>query len=80
MPIFLSALFLTATLEGIAYAIFGSVVFAFGVGLSLVISSLLVVAAKNYLEKTYRNITPWFEVGSAMVLILTGLLLILQVI
>lgn len=78
MPIFLSALFLTATMEGIAYAIFGSVVFALGVGLSLILASLLVVTAKNYLEKTYRNIAPWFEVGSAMVLIFTGLLLTLQ--
>lgn len=78
MPIFLSALFLTATLEGIAYAILGSVVFALGIGLSLIVSSLLVVTAKNYLDKIYRNIAPWFEVGSAIVLILTGLLLTLQ--
>ena len=78
LPIFLSALFLTATLEELVYAILGSVVFALGAGLALIISSFLVVTTEKFLSKTYRNVAPWFELGSAVMLILTGLLMIFQ--
>lgn len=78
MPIFLAALFMTATSESISYAILGSTVFALGAGLSLVISSLLVATAKNLLQKAYGRFAPWFEPMSAIMLMVTGLLLTLQ--
>jgi cytochrome c-type biogenesis protein len=80
MPIFLAALFMTATSENIIYAIMGSVVFAFGAGVSLIASSFLVVTAKSYVQKAYREFAPWFERVSALLLIVTGLLLAFQVI
>ena len=80
MPIFLAALFMTATLESVTYAILGSAVFALGAGVSLVASSFLVATAKNHIQKSYKDFAPWFEPVSAMLLIVTGLLLAFQIV
>jgi len=80
MPIFLSALFLTATLENMLYAVLGSTVFASGAGLSLIVSSFAAANARDLLMKTYRSVGPWFEFISATLLISTGLLLSLSII
>lgn len=80
LPIFLSALFLTATIEGITYAILGLVTFALGAGVPLVISSFLIAKSKEYIMRIYCNFSPMFETVSAFLLIFTGLLMVLQII
>jgi cytochrome c-type biogenesis protein len=80
MPIFLAALFMTATFENVAYAILGSTVFALGAGVSLIISSFLVATSKKRIEKINNNFAPWFELVSALLLLVTGILLLFQII
>jgi len=77
MPIFLSAILL-AVIPGDPFATIAHLaVFGLGAGVPFIFSSLLVATTKGFIRTRYHSIARFFEYGSALVLIVVGLLLLL---
>lgn len=79
-PLFISAILLAATLKSLWSTLLALLVFSLGASLPFIVASLLVSTAKNFVGRRYRRFSQLFEQISALILILTGLLLILPAI
>jgi len=78
MPIFLSVILLAIIPGNFFVTAANLIIFGFGAGTPFILSSLLITSTKDFVGRRYRSVAPFFEFGSALVLILTGLLLLLS--
>jgi len=76
MPIFLSAILLAIIPGNFLVTVANLVIFGFGAGTPFILSSLLITSTRDFVGRRYRSVAPLFEFGPALVLILTGLLLL----
>jgi len=78
LPIFLSVILLAIIPGNFFVTVANLIIFGFGAGTPFILSSLLITSTKDFVGRRYRSVAPFFEFGSALVLILTGLLLLLS--
>ncbi len=79
MPIFLSAVIAASTLQSMASTLLNLLTFSVGAALPFLASPLLMIGAKNTLGNQYLAYAKWLRPLSALVLILTGLLLFIPI-
>lgn len=75
-PIFLSVLLYALTVAGFFGSTITFLVYALGVGVPLILISLLVARAKESALRRFHRITPWLHKASGTILILVGIYLI----
>jgi peroxiredoxin/cytochrome c biogenesis protein CcdA len=71
-PIFFSILFYAATAGGALFGLVIFIIYALGMSIPLVITTILVAMAKEFLLKRITQITPWIQKISGIVLIIIG--------
>ncbi|MFQ5758117.1 MAG: cytochrome c biogenesis CcdA family protein, partial [Candidatus Bathyarchaeia archaeon] len=75
-PIFFSILFYAVAAGGPLYGTITFVVYAIGMGLPIIVTTILVAKAKKLLLERIVKATPWFQKISGIVLIIIGVYLI----
>jgi len=75
-PIFFSILFYAIAAGGPLYGMITFFVYAIGMGLPIIITTILVAKAKNFMLKRIMKMMPWFQKISGIVLITIGIYLI----
>ena len=71
-PIFFSMLFYAFASGGPLYGIVTFVVYAIGMGLPIVITTILVAGAKKFMLERMVKMIPWFQKASGIILIIIG--------
>ena len=74
-PVFLSVVFY-AMAKGLAYGTSVFIAYAVGMGLPLILTSVLLAKAKEFLIKRITTATPWLQKVSGVLLIIVGIYLI----
>jgi cytochrome c biogenesis protein CcdA len=75
-PIFFSSLFYAFASGGTLYGTIALAVYAIGMGLPIIITTILVVKAKKLMLERMMKMIPWFRKTSGVVLIVVGVYLI----
>jgi len=75
-PIFFSILFYAVSAGGPLYGMITFVVYAIGMGLPIIITTILVAKAKKFMLERMVKMIPWFQKISGIVLIIIGAYLI----
>lgn len=73
-PIFLSVVFY-AMAKGLAYGTSTFIAYAVGMGLPLILTSILLAEAKEFIIKRIASATPWLQKVSGLLLIIVGIYL-----
>jgi len=74
-PIFFSILFYAVTAGGALFVLVIFIIYALGMSVPLVITTILVAKAKEFFLKRITKITPWIQKISGIVLIIIGVYL-----
>lgn len=75
-PIFFSILFYAVAAGGFLYSLITFMVYALGMGLPMIITTILVAKAKKFMLQRLVKATPWFQKISGIVLVVIGVYLI----
>jgi len=75
-PVFFSILFYAVAAGGPLYSMITFVVYAIGMGLPIIITTLLVAKAKKFMLERMVKMIPWFQKISGIILIIIGVYLI----
>ena len=75
-PIFFSILFYAVSAGGLFYGMITFVVYALGMGLPIIITTILVAKAKKFMLERMVKMIPWFQKIGGIVLIIIGVYLI----
>jgi len=75
-PIFFSILFYAVSAGGLFYGMITFVVYALGMGLPIIITTILVAKAKKFMLERMLKMIPWFQKIGGIVLIIIGAYLI----
>ncbi len=75
-PIFFSIIFYAVAAGGPLYGMITFVVYAIGMGLPIIITTILVAKAKKFMLERMVKMIPWFQKISGVVLIIIGAYLI----
>jgi len=78
MPIFLSAILLAVIPGNFLLTVVNLITFGFGTGTPFILSSLLIATTRDFVSRRYQSLAPFWEYGSALVLMLIGLVLLLS--
>jgi cytochrome c biogenesis protein CcdA len=78
-PIFFSTLFYAITAGGLIAGIVTFLVYAAGMGLPIILTTILLAKTKDYLLNRIIRAMPWFQKISSLLLIVIGIYLIMYI-